>query len=72
MLMGTMLLHILDLVWIADIHWDRDHKLFCDDSAEVANLGLVLAHYIKFAMDWKETCRLNEDRWKLLVIEKAD
>ena len=46
--------------------------LFQNGSIDFPNLVLTLSFYLQFAEDNKESCRLNEDGWKYLVVEKAD
>ena len=73
MLIGTMLLHVLELFEKVDAQLrDDDHKLLRNDSEELPNLGMVLALFLVFVEDQKETCRLNEDGWKYLIVKKAD
>lgn len=59
MLIGSMLLHMLDLL-------DRR------DDWRLPNLPLFLSLFLQFAEEFKDTCELNEDGWKYLVINKAD
>lgn len=63
MLIGTALLTAIDVL--------IERKLFGYGSTEVRNLGLILCHFIRFAHDYKDLCRKNENGWQHLVSTKA-
>lgn len=67
-----MLLYVLDLFEKLDlIRGKGADKLLRNDSAELPSLGLVIGLFINFAEYNKEICKLNEDGWKFVVVEKA-
>ncbi len=72
MLIGSMLLHMLDLLEKLDLDRDESHKLLRSNSTEIPNLSIILSHYLQAIEDFKGTCRLNEDGWKHLLLDKAD
>lgn len=64
MLIGTALLSAIDVL--------KSHDLFCSNSnTEVRNLGLILCHYLHFALLQRECCRQNEAGWTEIVIQRA-
>ena len=72
MLIGSMLLKTFWVLERVDLLQDNEHKFFREESSMLPNLGLVLSLFLRFAEDFKESCRLNEDGWKYIVVEKAD
>lgn len=58
MLIGTALLTTLENISM--------------ETMSVRNAGPILCHLLSFAQSMKSSCRLNEDGWKSIVLEKAD
>ena len=67
-----MLLHALDLLWTTNCRRQGFPKLFQNDSPDLPNVALILSLFLQFAENWKGTCRLNEDGWKYIVVDRAD
>ena len=72
MLIGSMLLWTFKILESRDQKKGHANNSMWEGSCELPNMGLILSYYLDFAESYRESCKLNEDGWKHLIVKKAD
>lgn len=64
MLVGTALRTTIDIL--------IKERLFKSEDSDIRNITLILGHFLNLVHDMKDTCIANENRWGIMVLERAD